>query len=190
MRCTCGSAPWVTCCGTENMPPILKRALRNRWFVVSVHVALWILLYLGLTQFGGEVPDLREANAVTSPPQSPAPVAGLEHLFLPGIWPKTLVQTNMVNPFFTTNFILPPPPPPSTRNVQVAYQGYHQFNAAAKIAYLKVDDLIMEAPIGTRITNDTFIKDITLWTLTLTNGAGQTNLVQYNTNKVITIPIQ
>ena len=70
------------------MPPIIKKALRNRWFVVGLHAGLWFLLYLALTHLGGKAPDFREADAVANPPQSPAPVAGLERLFLPGIWPK------------------------------------------------------------------------------------------------------
>jgi hypothetical protein len=172
------------------MPPIVMKALRNRWFVVVVHAGLWLLLYLALTQLGGRAPDFREANAAANPPQSPAPVAGLERLFLPGIWPKTLVQTNMPDPFYTLYFVPPPPPPPTTRNIRVAYQGYYQTAETAKNAILKVDDLIMVAPIGTRITNDTFIADITLLALTLTNAAGQTNTVGLNTNKEIIIPIK
>jgi len=172
------------------MPPIVKKAFRNRWFVVGLHAGLWLLLYLALTQLGGKAPDFREANAVTSPPQSPAPVAGLDRLFLQGIWPVTLVQSNLLNPFFTTNFIPPPPPPPTTRNIRVSYQGYYQTTETARNAILKVDDLIMVAPVGTRITNDTFIKDITLLALTLTNVAGQTNTVGFNTNREIIIPIK
>jgi hypothetical protein len=172
------------------MPPIIKKALRNRWFVVAVHAGLWFLLYLALTHLGGKAPDFREAEAVANPPQSPAPVAGLERLFLPGIWPKALVQTNLLNPFFTTNFIPPPPPPPTTRKIQVAYQGYYQTAAGAKNAIFRVDNLIMVAPIGTRITNDTFIADVTLPLLILTNAAGQTNTVGWNTNREIIIPIK
>ena len=172
------------------MPPVIKKALRNRWFVVGVHAGLWLLLYLTLTHLGGKAPNFREADAVANPPQSPAPVAGLERLFLRGIWPKTLVQTNLPNPFYTLYFVQPPPPPPTTRNIRVTYQGYYQTAEAAKNAILKVDDLIMVAPIGTRITNDTFIKDITLLALTLTNAAAQTNIVGLNTNKEIIIPIQ
>ena len=70
------------------MPPVIKKALRNRWFVAGVHAGLWLLLYLALTNLGGKAPDFREADAAANPPQSPAPVAGLERLFSPGVWPK------------------------------------------------------------------------------------------------------
>jgi hypothetical protein len=172
------------------MPPIVKRALRNRWFVVGVHAGLWILLYLALTQLRGKAPDFREADAIANPPQSPAPVAGLERLFLPGIWPKTLVQTNMPNPFFTLYFVPPPPPPPTTRKINVAYQGFSQINEGVKQVGYQLDNVFNTARIGTQIATELFIADATIQALTLTNAAGQTNTVGWNTNKDIIIPIK
>jgi hypothetical protein len=172
------------------MPQVIKRVLKNRWFVVGVHAGLWFLLYLALAHLGGKAPEFREAAGVPSPLQSPTPVAGLGRLFLPGIWPKSLVQTNLLNPFYTLYFVPPPPPPPTTRKIQVTYQGYSQTATGATIAYLRVDDLTMVAPSGTRITNDTFIADVTLPALILTNANGQTNTVGLNTNKELVIPIK
>jgi hypothetical protein len=172
------------------MPPILKKALRHRWFVVGVHAGLWFLLYLALTQLGGQAPDFREADAVGNLPQSPAPVAELERLFLPGSWPKTLVQTNIPNPFYTLYFVPPPPPPPTTRKIEVTYQGFYQNNEGIKQAGFKLDNVVRVAPIGAQIATELFISDATILALTLTNVAAQTNIVGLNTNKEIIIPIK
>ena len=172
------------------MPPIITKALRNRWFVVSVHAGLWLLLYVVLTHLGGRAPSFREADAVATPPQSPAPVAGLERLFLPGIWPKTLVQTNLFDPFYTTYFELPPPPPPTTRKIDVAYHGFSQIGQGIKQVGYKLDNMFKIAPIGTQIATELFIADASIQAVMLTNMAGQTNIIALNTNKEIIIPIK
>jgi hypothetical protein len=172
------------------MPPVIKMVLRNRWFVVGVHACLWFLLYLTLTHLGGKAPDFREVGAVGNPPQSPAPVAGLERLFLPGIWPKTLVQTNLPNPFYTRYFEPPPPPPPTTRKIDVAYQGFYQSAEGTKQVGFKLDNVVKIAPIGAQIATELFIADATIQALMLTNVAAQTNIIGLNTNKEIIIPIK
>ena len=172
------------------MPPIIKRALRNRWFVVGVHASLWFLLYLILTHLGGKAPDFREANAPANPPQSPAPVAGLERLFLPGIWPKSVVQTNLLNPFYTLYFVPLPPPPPTTRKIEVTYQGFYQSSEGTKQIGFKLDEAFKIAPIGAQIATELFIADATIQALTLTNVAAQTNIVPLNAKKEIIVPLK
>jgi hypothetical protein len=172
------------------MPPVITKVLRNRWFVVGVHAGLWILLYMILTHLGGKAPDFRETDTVANPPQSPAPVAGLDRLFLPGIWPKTLVQTNLLNPFYTVYFVLPPPPPPTTRKINVAYHGFSQISQGVKQVGYKLDNVFNIAPIGTQIATELFIADASIQALMLTNMAAQTNIIGLNTNKEIIIPIK
>jgi hypothetical protein len=172
------------------MPPFLKRALRNRWLVTGVHAGLWLLLCLTIAHLGGKAPPYREADEVSNPPQSPVPVAGMEHLFVPGIWPRSLTDTNLFNPFYTTYYVPLAPPPPTTRKALFAYQGFYENAAGDRYAVLKVDDLMMVVPIGAQLTNDTWIANITLPELVLTNAAGQTNTVGLSTNREITIPIK
>ena len=160
------------------MPPVVKKTLRNRWFVAGVHACLWLLLYLTVTHLGGKAPDYRGADAAPNPLQSPAPVAGLEGLFSPSVWPRSLNETNTLNPFFTRYF------------VQVTYQGFYQSGAGLKQTIFKLDEAYGVAPIGARITNDLFIADVTIHALTLTNLAAQTNIVPLNAKKEIIIPIQ
>jgi hypothetical protein len=158
--------------------------------VAGLHAGLWLLLYLALTHLGGKAPDFREADAVANPPQSPAPVAGLESLFLPGIWPKSLVQTNLFNPFYTTHFVLPPPPPPTTRKINVVYRGFSQISEGIKQVGYELDNVFKTAPIGAQIATELFIADATIQALMLTNVAAQTNIIGQNTNKDIIIPIK
>lgn len=172
------------------MPPVIKKTLRNRWFVIGLHASLWLLLYLAISNLRGKAPDFRESDATANPPQSPAPVAGLEGLFSPGIWPKSLNETNTLSPFFTRYFVPPTPPPPTTRKIEVTYQGFYQSGEGLKQTIFKLDQAYGVAPIGTQITNDLFVADATIQALTLTNLAAQTNIVPLNAKQEITIPIR
>ena len=172
------------------MPPLVKKTLRSRWFVAGVHAGLWLLLYLAVTNLGGKAPDFRDADAVATPPQSPAPVAGLERLFSPGVWPKSLSDTNRLNPFVTRYFIPPAPLPPTTRTIEVTYQGFYQTGAGPKNTIFKLGDAFLVAPIGARIATNLFIAEATMQALTLTNLAAQTNILPLNAKKEIVVPIQ
>ena len=172
------------------MPPIVKKTLRNRWFTAGIHAGFWLLLYLAVVNLGGKVPDLRDAEGLSTPPHSPVPVAGLERLFSQGVWPKSLTDTNLLNPFVTRYFIPQAPPPPTTRKINVAYNGFSQINEGIKQVGYKLDNVFNIAPIGTQIATELFIADATIQTLMLTNVAAQTNIIGWNTNKDIIIPIK
>jgi hypothetical protein len=172
------------------MPPLLKKTLRSRWFVASMHAGLWLLLYLAVTHLSGKAPNFREADAVANPPQSPAPVAGLEHLFMPDIWPKSLIDTNLLNPFATHYFTPSAPPPPTTRKIEVTYQGFYQASDGAKQTIFKLGEAFVVASIGTQVAPSLFIANATMQALTLTNLAAQTNIVPLNAKKEIVVPIK
>ena len=172
------------------MPPIIKRTLRNRWFTAGVHAGLWLLLYLAVVNLGGKVPALRDSEGVTSPPHSPVPVAGLERLFSPGVWPKSLSDTNRLNPFATQYFIPQAPPPPTTRKIEVTYQGFYQTGEGPQKTIYKLGDAYVVAPIGARIATNLFIAGATMQALTLTNLAAQTNILPLNVKQEIVVPIQ
>jgi hypothetical protein len=172
------------------MPPLLKKTLRSRWFVIGIHVGLWFLLYLAVTKLSGKAPDYHDADAATTPPQSPAPVAGLERLYSPGAWPGSLVETNQLNPFSTRYFVPPAPPPPTTRIIEVTYLGFYQTGAGPKQTIFKLGDAYVVAPIGARIATNLFIAEAMMQVLTLTNLTAQTNIVPLNAKKEITVPLQ
>jgi len=176
-----------------NMMPAIVQNLRSRWFVACVHLGLWLLLYLALTNLRGKAPDLHEADAASVAVQSPVPVARLEALFSPAIWPKSLVTTNLLNPFYTRHFIppqAPVPPPPTTKKIQLTYQGFYETEGAPKHAMVKMGDAYLVAAIGAKVTANLFAADANMQALTLTNTAGLTNILSLNTKKELEVPIQ
>src|SRR5689334_9583652 len=109
------------------MMPLLVQTLRSRWFAVSVHAGLWLLLFFAITKFGGNAPIYKDAVALSSPAQSPAPVAKLDRLSAAGLWPAIVTDTNAPSLFFTKHFIppqAPAPPAPTTRKIDITYLGF------------------------------------------------------------------
>ena len=152
--------------------------------MACVHAGLWLLLYLAITNFGRKAPDFRDADAVANPPQGSVPVAGLERLFSPGIWPQSLIDTNRLNPFST-----PAPPPSTTRKIEVTYQGFYQTGDAPKHIIFKLGDAFKVATVGARIATNIFIAEATMQAMILTNLSAQTNILPLNTKKEIVVPI-
>jgi hypothetical protein len=165
------------------------QTLKSRWFAAVVHAGLWLLLYLAVTGFRGKSPDYHVADAVSTQPQSLAPVGKLVNLFSPGIWPKPFAHTNSLNPFFTRHFIPPPAPAPTTRKIELTYQGYYQTSEGAKQAIVKLADAFFVTPIGAKVTANLYAVEATLQSLTLTNSSAQTNLLLLNVKKEIEVPI-
>ncbi len=172
------------------VPPNVNKVIRSRWFVGSVHVALWLMVYLALANLGGKIPEVRDLSAGTPASQPLAPIAGLERLFAESGWPK-LVSANASDPFYTRHFVPPaPPPPPTTRKVQVTYQGFYQTSGGPITTIFKLGEAFNVAPLGTRIETNLFLAGATMQALTLTNLAGQTNILPLNLKTELTVPIQ
>ncbi|HOX56704.1 MAG TPA: hypothetical protein P5205_10690 [Candidatus Paceibacterota bacterium] len=172
------------------MPPIINKTIRSRWFAGCVHAGMWLLLVLALVHLGGRIPEVREANATGTRLQSLAPVGGLDRLFSPGVWPKTLVPTNTLSPFFTGHFIPAAPPPPTTRKIEVTYQGFYQTGDGPKQTMFKLGNAYEVAVIGARIATNLFIANATVEAMTLTNLTAQTNILPLNTKKELEVPIK
>jgi hypothetical protein len=172
------------------MTPAITKLLRSRWFAGCVHAGLWLLLYLALTNLGGKAFDFREVDSAANPAQSPVPVAALDRLVRPDVWPKALITTNALNPFFTTHFIPPQAAPPTTRTIEVTYQGFYQTSDGPKHAIYKLGDAFVASAVGAKVAASLFVAEATMQALTLTNTAAQTNIVPLNVKKAIVVPIQ
>jgi len=172
------------------MPPVVKQALRSRWFAACAHVGLWLLLILALVNLGGQAPELHDTDAVTTPLQDTVPVAGLVNLFSPEAEPGPLNVTNTLNPFFTRHFIPKAVPPPTTRKIEVTYLGFHQTGNDPKRTLFKLGAAYQVAPIGARIATNLLIAEATMQAMTLTNLAAQTNILPLNVKKELEVPIQ
>src|ERR1051326_4029465 len=119
----------------------LTDALKSRGLAGLIHAGLWVLLVLAINGMGGRMPEFRESDSFNTPPQSPVPVASMERLFAPGVWPKS--PTNSLNPFFTRHFVpqpAPAVPQPTTRKFELTYQGFYQSTDAPKRALIKVGE--------------------------------------------------
>ncbi len=167
--------------------------LRSRALAITVHLGLWVLLYLALSKSGGRGPEYQERTAFTVTPRSSVPVAGLDGLFAAERWPQGLVFSNLNNPFYTTQFVPPPspapPPPPTTKKVSVGYQGYYQTGDGPKQAIVKLAESYVLGNVGLPIASNVFVASLSSQLMTLTNAAGITNLVPLNVTKEVEVPI-
>ena len=82
------------------------------------------------------------------------------------------------------------PPPATTRKIEVTYLGFYQIGEGPKQTSFKLDASFKGGPIGAQIAPELFIANATMQALTLTNVAGQTNIIGLNTNKEIIVPIR
>jgi hypothetical protein len=161
--------------------------------IVCLHGGLWLLIYLAASNLGGKAPNFREVDSFSTPPSRLPPVAKIAPLFAPGVWPKTVLDTNNLDPFFTRNFIpppKPPPPAPTTRKIELTYQGFYQAAGGPKQSIIKLGDAFLTTPPGAKVTANLFVMDATVQALTLTNSASQTNILQLNVKKELEVPIQ
>jgi hypothetical protein len=176
------------------MQSIATQTLRSRWLAFLVHASLWVVLYLTIRNMGGRAPEYRESNSFSVPAQSLAPVAKLGSLFATNIVLGFSTDANLQNPFYTTHFVPPPtpapPPPPTTRKIPATYLGFYISADGPKHAILKLPEGFFVARLGTPVATNTFVADATMQTLTLTNLAAQTNLLQLNTQTDIEVPIK
>lgn len=176
------------------MALIFLQLVRSRWFTVGVHAALWILLYLAVAQLGGKAPPYRDTGSLSSPPQTIAPVAKLEAVFVAASQLKPVTNTGPANPFLTRYFVPPPTPapapPPTTRKIEVTYQGFYQTTNGPKFAVLKVAEGLMAVRIGGLVATNVYLAQASLTNVILTNPAAQTNILPLNTKKEIEVPIR
>ena len=172
------------------MTPAITKSLRSRWFAGCVHAALWLLLYLAITNLGGKAFEFAEMDSSANLPHDPVPVPALDRLFGPDVWPKALGATNALDPFFTTHFIPPQADPPTSRIIELTYQGFYQTGDDPKHAIYKLGDAFFAAPVGGKVATGLFVAEATMQALTLTNAAAKTNIVPLNVKKEIVVPIQ
>ncbi|HHY85943.1 MAG TPA: hypothetical protein GYA07_10510 [Verrucomicrobia bacterium] len=167
----------------------IEQALKSRGFAVTVHLALWVLLFLGVTRLGGSSPVSGESEKSPARAHDPVTMARLERLFSPDAFRPQMTATNAPSPFATRHF-MPRHTPATTRKLAVTYQGFFQTGDDPRRAIIRLDDKILIARVGDQIITNLFIGEATLQTLTLTNQAAQTNVLTLNTKKDIEVPIQ
>jgi hypothetical protein len=175
---------------------MLAHTLKSRGFAAAVHAGLWLLLYLTVTKLDRSDPGLKEADSFSAPPQSLVPLESLGGLFAQKIAPTPGPDTNL-SPYFTRHFIPlpappppPPPPPPTTRKIDLTYLGYYQASDSPVRVLLRQGDSFLVSSLGAQVATNVFVSGIGLKALTLTNLAGQTNILPVNVRTEIEVPIQ
>ena len=172
--------------------PLLD-TLKSRWFAAFVHAGLWVLVFLGVVGLAGKMPDVREQESFSTPPQDPVPVAKLSHLFAPESWPKPLHETNNLGSFYTRYFVpvpAPAPPAPTTRKFELTYQGFYGAADSVRQTIIKIGDGFVVTPVGARVISNLFVSDASYQALVLTNTSAQTNILLLNTKKEVEVPIK
>jgi hypothetical protein len=169
---------------------MLSQTLRSRWFATLIHVSLWSLLAVALIRLGSASPQYLETTSHTVPARSPVPVARLEHLFdsVPGSKPAP--AAGAPSAFATSHFVPPAPPPPTTRKVEITYLGFYQAGDDPRRVFLKMDEALVVSTTGGQIATNLFVAAAAMQTLTLTNSAAQTNVLNLNEKKVVEVPIR
>ena len=171
---------------------MLKETLRSRWFSASLHAGLWLLLVLIVAGLGGRRPQFAETDADPLAVQKPVPVAKLEKLFGPDIWPKHVVDPASQNAFATLHFKPPivPAPPPTTRRVELTYQGFYQTSDGPQRTMLRLGEAMVAVPVGGVVVTNLWVASASFQTLTLTNSAGQTNVLAMNVKQAVEVPLK
>jgi hypothetical protein len=167
--------------------------LRNRWFAAFIHACLWILVFLAAFGVTGKMPDVREEEAFSVPPQDPVPVAKLGQLFGGEFSPRKPAATTNEDAFYTRYFVPPPtptPPVPTTRKFELIYEGYYGTSDGPKQTLVKLGDTFIVAPVGGRVISNLFVSDVSFQALSLTNTTGQTNVLLLNVKKEVEVPIK
>ena len=171
------------------MKPVGLQTLRSKWFVVLVHLGLWVMIYLAAAGIGGKTPDFHESDSFSAPAQSPAPVARLDQLFASDVWPKWPGVANSTSAFYTRHFIPALPAPPTVRKFELTYQGFYQSGDNPKQTMIRLGDTFLITPVGGRVISNLFVAEVTLQTLTLTNPAATTNILALNQKKEVEVPL-
>ena len=173
----------------------------NRWLAIAVLMVLVVLVGILLPKIGGDLPALSPLDARPRAVDEFKLIRKAEALAQPGIWTTVAGGTNSAaaNPFFTAYFqprpqpapVIPAKPAaPATRKVELVYQGLYETADGRRQAFVKNGDALMVVPIGARVVADFMIASIDVRTLTLTNAAGKTNLIQFNQKATVEVPAQ
>lgn len=159
---------------------------RNFWLSVMLLAGLLLLFAAAVAGFGGRLPPLKPLPRAGVPPSELLPPAQVDALFSTNALPSADVPTNAMNPFYTLYF--QPPPPPPTKKVALLYQGCFESSRGVRLGYVRLGEALLVLTNGAKVVADHFVQSISVQALSLTNAAGQTNLLKFNTPSTLEVP--
>lgn len=147
------------------------------WAVVAGVSILVVVVAIGLRDPLPQRPDfMRHATRMSEV----VPMETVEYLFSGENLSEMVIPTNSLSPFYTTFYQPPPvPEPPKAKRVVVVYQGFYESTDGRKLAFANVAGQPMTLPAGSRVVAGWFVNEIGLRTLTLTNAAGLSTVLQF-----------
>ena len=166
---------------------MLNGLKRDRWTAALLLAGLLVLLTLVLRDYGVGLPQFPTSGHRSETTLIPVSENQFDGLIASSSVP-TLHRTNLSNPFFTAHFQPPKPPAPTTRKVNMIYQGFVQSTDGDKQAFVRVDDTNLTAALGRPIVADLAVSDINVQSLTLTNSASRTNVLEFNKSTSVEVP--
>jgi hypothetical protein len=168
---------------------MLRGVSRDYWVAVAILAALLALVGLVLRDYGVGLPEFPAPSTRSNPILPPLNANEFERLFPPEPERPLRQDPEQTSPFYTTHFQPPKPKPPTTRKVNMTYLGFLQSAEGQQQAFLRVDNETRIAVVGESIIADLGVAEMELRSLSLTNSALETNVLQFNVSKAVEVPI-
>ena len=165
---------------------MLDLTQRTLWFSALLLAGLIVLMVAVFSGFGGRLPPLRLLPAARDNGGPLLLEQSFQGLFATSSIPSLAVPTNAINPFYTLHF--QPPPPPPTKKVQLLYVGCVVSSTGLHQAYVRLGDTLMILTNGAKVVADHTVQAIAVKSVSLTNAAGQTNVLEFNAPKALEVP--
>ena len=172
----------------------LMQILRSRGFAFAVHVILWVLVYLVLSNSRNPRPAWIDERSYSLPAQDLAPVSRMGPLFSPaGLLSRAPQSTNDTSMFLTRYFVpatKPAVPPPTSVKIPMTYLGFYETASGSRQVILKAPDGFAVVRMGGSVLTNFSVAEATMQMLLLTNTLSQTNLLLLNTETALEIPLK
>lgn len=163
---------------------------RDGWVAVLLLATLGTLLVLVVRDYGVGIPKFDEQSRRSEPAAVPFHAERLASLLAASAVPQGARWTNQVSAFYTTHFVPPQPKPPTTRKVNMTYLGFVQSTDGRRRAFVRVGDDTVIGTLGSNVVADLALATIGPLAVTLTNRVAQTNQLEFNTLKMVEVPVQ
>jgi hypothetical protein len=155
-------------------------------------VVLVVLLLMAIARLGGRVPEFTPLKGRNLGSMS-VPTARIQPLFRAEPFAALGPPAGPSNLFYTTFYQPPPPAPPpkapTTKSVNLEFLGFFSTGPDQRQAFVQTPDGLVMGKPGGKIIGDLSIAAIDLKSLTLTNAAGQTNLLPFRVKTDLNIPL-
>lgn len=168
---------------------MLRGMNRDCWIAIALLAGLLGLVALVLRDYGVRLPEFPTTSTRSIPMLQPLSTNEFARLFPTEPATITRQDPKLSSPFFTAHFQPPQPKPPTTRKVNMTYLGLTESADGRRRAFLRIDQEIRITSVGESIIADLAVADMDLRSLSLTNSAAETNLLQFKVSKAVEVPI-